>query len=134
MRDSCGKSASRGRPRRRKPRRLPDRPRKASGLRSNQRSNCTSHKKTVEDLKQYENQFDKFLSQLDLVISTQGHEEIMNMMATLLDLFANDLSFKSIKFTALSNKKELTHLHQFIYPVTYWAPVIKSNELLTNAG
>ncbi|MDQ7864698.1 hypothetical protein RCO48_37140 [Peribacillus frigoritolerans] len=44
VRDSCGKSASQGRPRRRKPRRLPDRPRKASALRSNQRSNCTSHK------------------------------------------------------------------------------------------
>ncbi|MDQ7862235.1 hypothetical protein RCO48_18185 [Peribacillus frigoritolerans] len=37
VRDSCGKSASQGRPRRRKPRRLPDRPRKASALRSNQR-------------------------------------------------------------------------------------------------
>ncbi|MFD6439889.1 hypothetical protein ACFWDG_08760 [Peribacillus sp. NPDC060186] len=99
-------------------------------------NSLTEKQKTVEDLKQLENHFDKFLPQLDLVISTQGHEEIMNMKATLLDLFANDLSFKSIYLlsTALSNKKELTHLNQFMYPVTYWAPVIKSNELLTNAG
>ncbi|MDQ7862819.1 hypothetical protein RCO48_22720 [Peribacillus frigoritolerans] len=44
FRDSCRKKRVSGRPRRRKPRRLPDRPRKASALRSNQRSNCTSHK------------------------------------------------------------------------------------------
>ncbi|MDQ7863614.1 hypothetical protein RCO48_28945 [Peribacillus frigoritolerans] len=37
VRDSCGKSASQGRPRRRKPRRLPDRPRKASTCSGNQR-------------------------------------------------------------------------------------------------
>ncbi|AXN38457.1 hypothetical protein [Peribacillus butanolivorans] len=99
-------------------------------------NSLTEKQTTVEDLKQLENHFDKFLPQLDLVISTQGHEEIMNMKATLLDLFANDLSFKSIYLlsAALSNKKELTHLNQFMYPVTYWAPVIKSNELLTNAG
>ncbi|MFB6801961.1 hypothetical protein [Peribacillus butanolivorans] len=99
-------------------------------------NSLTKKQTTVEDLKQFENHFDKFLPQLDLVISTQGHEEIMNMKATLLDLFANDLSFKSIYLlsAALSNKKELTHLNQFMYPVTYWAPVIKSNELLTNAG
>ncbi|KON70992.1 hypothetical protein AKG34_20930 [Peribacillus butanolivorans] len=99
-------------------------------------NSLTEKQTTVEDLKQVENHFDKFLPQLDLVISTQGHEEIMNMKATLLDLFANDLSFKSIYLlsAALSNKKELTHLNQFMYPVTYWAPVIKSNELLTNAG
>ncbi|MEK4538472.1 hypothetical protein NST21_24535 [Peribacillus sp. FSL K6-1552] len=99
-------------------------------------NSLTEKQTTVEDLKQFENHFDKFLPQLDLVISTQGHEEIMNMKATLLDLFANDLSFKSIYLlsVALSNKKELTHLNQFMYPVTYWAPVIKSNELLTNAG
>jgi hypothetical protein len=98
-------------------------------------NSLTEKQTTVEDLKQLENHFDKFLPQLDLVISTQGHEEIMNMKATLLDLFANDLSFKSIYLlsAALSNKKELTHLNQFMYPVTYWAPVIKSNELLTNA-
>ncbi|PEJ35652.1 hypothetical protein CN689_06220 [Peribacillus butanolivorans] len=99
-------------------------------------NSLTEKQTTVEDLKQLENHFDKFLPQLDLVISTQGHEEIMNMKATLLDLFANDLSFKSIYLlsAALSNKKELTHLNQFMYPVTYWAPVIKSNELLTSAG
>ncbi|MBR8644045.1 hypothetical protein KEH51_02950 [[Brevibacterium] frigoritolerans] len=45
VRDSCGKSVSRGRPRRRKPRRLPDRPRKASAWSGKQRPNCTSHKK-----------------------------------------------------------------------------------------
>ncbi|MBR8644892.1 hypothetical protein KEH51_12525 [[Brevibacterium] frigoritolerans] len=33
-----------GRPRRRKPRRLPDRPRKASAWSGNQRPNCTRHK------------------------------------------------------------------------------------------
>ncbi|MDQ7862362.1 hypothetical protein RCO48_19270 [Peribacillus frigoritolerans] len=42
VRDSCGKSA---RPRRRKPRRLPDRPRKASAWIGNQHPNYTSHKK-----------------------------------------------------------------------------------------
>ncbi|MGG3497444.1 hypothetical protein ABES08_17165, partial [Peribacillus simplex] len=40
VRDSCGKSASKGDPTGAKaPRRLQDRPRKASALRSNQRSN-----------------------------------------------------------------------------------------------
>ncbi|MDV7766256.1 hypothetical protein [Peribacillus sp. CSMR9] len=99
-------------------------------------NSLTEKQKNMEDLKQLENHFDKFLPQLDLVISTQNHEEIMNMKATLLDLFANDLSFKSIYLlsTALSNKNELTHLSQFMYPVPFWAPVIKSYELLTNAG
>ncbi|MGE1165442.1 hypothetical protein ACQJ0Y_19665 [Peribacillus simplex] len=99
-------------------------------------NSLTEKQKNMEDLKQLENHFDKFLPQLDLVISTQNHEEIMNMKATLLDLFANDLSFKSIYLlsTALSNKNELTHLSQFMYPVTFWAPVIKSYELLTKAG
>ncbi|MFE0504417.1 hypothetical protein ACWF7H_21390 [Peribacillus butanolivorans] len=99
-------------------------------------NSLTEKQTTVEDLKQFETHFNKFLPQLDLVISTQGHEGIMNMKATLLDLFANDLSFKSIYLlsAALSNKKELTHLNQFMYPVTYWAPVIKSNEMLKNAG
>ncbi|MDQ7864969.1 hypothetical protein RCO48_39360 [Peribacillus frigoritolerans] len=37
VRDSCGKKRVSGETRRRKPRRLPDRPRKASAIRSNQR-------------------------------------------------------------------------------------------------
>ncbi|WP_425563551.1 hypothetical protein [Peribacillus frigoritolerans] len=42
VRDSCGKSASRGDPAGAKaPRRLPDRPRKASAWSGNQRSNYT---------------------------------------------------------------------------------------------
>ena len=42
VRDSCGKSASRGDPVGAKaPRRLPDRPRKASACSGNQRSNYT---------------------------------------------------------------------------------------------
>jgi hypothetical protein len=49
----------------------------------------------MEDLKPFDHHFDKF-PQLDLMISTQNHEAIMNMKAKLLDLFANDLTFKSI--------------------------------------
>ncbi|MGE7595958.1 hypothetical protein ACQKMY_22690 [Peribacillus frigoritolerans] len=99
-------------------------------------NSLTEEQKTMEGLKQFDHHFDKFLPQLDLMISTQNHEAIMNMKATLLDLFANDLTFKSIYLlsTALSNKKELPHLNQFMYPVTFWEPVIKSNELLKNAG
>ncbi|MED3761911.1 hypothetical protein P4555_23220 [Peribacillus frigoritolerans] len=99
-------------------------------------NSLTEEQKTMEGLKQFDHHFDKFLPQLDLMISTQNHEAIMNMKATLLDLFANDLTFKSIYLlsTALSNKKELLHLNQFMYPVSFWAPVIKSNELLKNAG
>ncbi|CAN7519925.1 hypothetical protein LJR015_005116 [Peribacillus frigoritolerans] len=99
-------------------------------------NSLTKEQTTMEDLKQFDHHFDKFLPQLDLMISTQNHEAIMNMKATLLDLFANDLTFKSIYLlsTALSNKKELTHLNQFMYPVTFWAPVTKSNELLKSAG
>ncbi len=45
MRDSCGKSGSRGDPAGAKaPRTLPDRPQKASAWREDQRSNCTKHK------------------------------------------------------------------------------------------
>lgn len=95
----------------------------------------TEDKNTTEELKQFEHIFDKFIPELDVAISSRGHEDIMNMKATLLDLFANDLSFKSIYLLsyALSNKTEYTHLSRFIDPVSYWAPVIKSNELLTNA-
>ena len=95
----------------------------------------TEDKNTMEELKQFEHIFDKFLPQLDLAISIRGHEDIMNMKATLLDLFANDLSFKSIYLLshALATRTEHTHLSQFIQPVSYWAPVIKSTELLTDA-
>jgi len=44
VRDSCLEKHVQGRPRRRKPRRLPDRPRKAS-LTFQSTSNCTSYKK-----------------------------------------------------------------------------------------
>lgn len=99
-------------------------------------NSMTENLQTIEELKALDGEFDHFLPQLDLAISTQGYEDIMNMKATLLDMFANDLTFKSIYLlsAALANKSELTHLHQFMYPVSYWAPVIKSNELLTNAG
>ncbi|MGE8018973.1 hypothetical protein ACQKOM_08640 [Peribacillus frigoritolerans] len=44
VRDSCGKSESRGDPTgAMEPRRLPDRPRKASALSGNQRINYTKH-------------------------------------------------------------------------------------------
>ncbi|MBR8645090.1 hypothetical protein KEH51_15045 [[Brevibacterium] frigoritolerans] len=46
VRDSCGKSVAKGRHRRREPRRLPDRPRKASACSGNQRSDLLTLKNT----------------------------------------------------------------------------------------
>ncbi|MBN6888684.1 F0F1-type ATP synthase delta subunit [Cytobacillus horneckiae] len=58
------------------------------------------------------------------------HLDIMNMKATLLDLFVNDLNYQSINLlvVALSSNKQLSHLQNFIQPINHWVSVIKSRE------
>ncbi|MBM4762912.1 hypothetical protein [Bacillus sp. B15-48] len=95
-------------------------------------NNCDS----VKELQQAIAPLEKFLPHLDLFLSvTDDYEDIMNMKATLLDLFVNDLNYKSIYLLsfALSNNHSLKHLQTFVSPIQYWVAVIKAKELLESA-
>ena len=90
----------------------------------------------MEELQQKTGLLEKFLPHLDLILSvTHDYDDIMNMKATLLDLFVNDLHYKSIYLLvkALSTNKLLTNLQNFISPIEYWVTVIKSKEMLATA-
>ena len=91
---------------------------------------------SVEKLQQSIKPLDRFLPNLDLVLSvTHDYDDIMNMKATLLDLFVNDLNYKSVYLLAyaLSSDETLAHLQNFIAPIQYWVTVIKSKEMLKTA-
>lgn len=88
---------------------------------------------TVEALQQAAQPLEKFMPNLDLGLSvTDDYEDIMNMKATLLDLFVNDLNHPAIYLLAhaLSSNPAHTHLQTFISPIKYWVVVIKAKELL----
>ncbi|MGJ9386014.1 hypothetical protein [Salipaludibacillus sp. CF4.18] len=92
-------------------------------------TSCT----TMEELQMLNGPLEKCLPHLELVLSvTQDYDDIMNMKATLLDLFVNDLHHKSVYLlvNTLSSNKSLTNLQNFISPIEYWVTVIKSKEML----
>lgn len=88
---------------------------------------------TVEALQQAAQPLEKFMPNLDSELSvTDDYEDIMNMKATLLDVFVNDCNHQSIYLLAhaLSSNPAHTHLQTFIAPIQYWVVVIKAKELL----
>lgn len=91
---------------------------------------------SLEALQHSVKHLESFLPHLDLVLSvTHDYDDIMNMKATLLDLFVNDLHYKSVYLLAhaLLSNETLTHLQSFISPIQYWVTVIKSKEILEAA-
>lgn len=94
---------------------------------------------STDNLKQLEaqaNELSAFMPYLDLTLSMmQDYEDILNMKATLLDLFVNDLDDRSIYLMvqALASNKNLANLQHFIHPIEYWVVVINSKERLAAA-
>lgn len=89
--------------------------------------NCES----LEEIETEAKHLNQFLPHLDIMLSiTHDYDDIMNMKATLLDLFVNDLNYQSINLlvVALSSNKQLSHLQNFIQPINHWVSVIKSRE------
>lgn len=90
----------------------------------------------MDELQQITKPLERFLPHLDLMLSvTNDYDDIMNMKATLLDLFVNGLNHKSIYLLgiALSKNETLSQLQNFIFPIEYWVSVIKSKEMLQTA-
>lgn len=93
-----------------------------------------SNAETIEQLHIQSSELSSFMPYLDLTLSLMDdYEDILNMKATLLDLFVNDLNDNSIYLLveALKSNKNLTHLQDFIQTMDYWVVVIDSKKRLT---
>ena len=92
-----------------------------------------SSAETIEQLKEKSSELSSFMPYLDLTLSTvNDYEDILNMKATLLDLFVNDLNDRSIYLLveALKSNNKLTHLQEFIQTMEHWVVVIDSKKRL----
>ena len=90
-----------------------------------------SSAETIEQLKVQSSQLSSFMPYLDLTLSMiNDYEDLLNMKATLLDLFVNDLNDRSIYLLAeaLKRNKNLTHLQDFTQPMEHWVVVIDSKK------
>ncbi|MFB4159700.1 hypothetical protein ACE1TF_07445 [Geomicrobium sp. JSM 1781026] len=83
------------------------------------------------DLQSAVKSFQKYMAPLDEKLSmTNDYEDYMNMKATLLDMFVNDLNYDSVFLLveSLKMETEYEHIQTFIEPIEYWVTVIKSKE------
>ncbi|GAK12185.1 hypothetical protein [Geomicrobium sp. JCM 19039] len=87
--------------------------------------------KTTEELNRAADDFQKYMPPLNKKLAvTNDYEDYMNMKATLLDVFVNDLNYQSVYLLVETLKKAecYEHVQTFIQPIEYWVTVIKSKE------